>query len=207
MTTNSQKDHKDIREFHAFHAQLTQAIEEDNVPLIGEMFHDPKFGPQFYEFYLMTAIDMDDVKHLELMLSFNCPMPSTRPLLGAIMADNTEHFKKLLPYAPKPLEDHNLISSAILQGNTEIVELLASRYETLVGSKALVWAVQANNQSAFDLVYPLSDVPQCVAYLKEQKYRGAGMRMLKTRIQQDQLHQKLLKATQNPKKQHSFKKI
>ena len=182
--------------FDVFHAQLSQAMERNDTALTKHLFDDPVFGQQFYEFYVVSAVDADDMGFLDLMLSFDCPISSTRPLLSAIIADKIEHFKKLLPYAPTPLADESLISAAILHNNTEMVKLLAPRYKTLSNSKALIWAVKVNNQEAFDLVYPLSDVKQCQDYLKEQKFRGDGARMLKERMKQDRLHQKLSKAVQ-----------
>lgn len=184
------------QDFNAFHIQLTQAMERNDAALTKQLFDNPVFGQRFYEFYVVSAVDADDVGFLDLILSFDCPISSTRPLLSAIMADKIEHFKKLLPYASKPLVDESLISAAILHNNTEMVTLLAPRYETLNNSKALIWAVKVNNQEAFDLVYPLSDVKQCQDYLKEQKFRGDGMRMLKERVQQERLHHKLSKSVQ-----------
>ena len=187
--TNSSAD------FYKFEAQLTQAIKENDIPAMTKLFKDPVFGSRFYEFYLQTSIEMGEPQHLDLLLSFHCPFVSTRPLLSAILAGKTEYFKKLLPHAPLPFTDQNLISSAVLHNNNEIVSLLASRYETLKDSKALVWAVQANNSEAFDVLYPLSDSEQSLQYLKEKKFRGEGMKLLKTRMKQDRLHEKLSQAT------------
>lgn len=183
-------------DFYKFEQQLTQAIENNDIPAMTQLFKDPVFGARFYEFYLQTAIDMAGPEHLDLLLSFDCPIASTRPLLSAILAEKTEYFKKILPRAPLPLTDQNLISAAVLHNNNEIVALLASRYESLKDSKALVWAVQANNSEAFELVYPLSDIEQSLQYLKNKKFRGEGMKMLKSRMKQDRLHEKLSLATQ-----------
>lgn len=182
-------------DFQKFNVQLTQAIENNDIPVMTELFKDPVFGARFYEFYLQTSIDMEGPEHFNLLLSFDCPIVSTRPLLATILAGKTEYFKKLLPHTPTPFTDQNLISSAVLHNHNEIVALLASRYETLKDSKALVWAVKSNNSEAFDLLYPLSDSKKSLQYLKEHKFRGEGMKMLKSRMKQDQLHEKLSQVT------------
>lgn len=181
--------------FNKFNLQLTRAIKNNDIPTITKLFNHPVLGARFYEFYLQTSIDMGGPEHLDLLLSLDCPIASTRPLISAILAGKTEYFKKILPRTPLPLTDENLISSAVLHNNTEIVALLVSRYHTLKDSKALVWAVKANNPEAFDLVYPLSNSEETLKYLKEQKFRGDGMKMLKSRMKQDRLHDKLLQAT------------
>lgn len=182
-------------DFHNFNLQLTQAIENNDIPAITKLFKDPVFGLRFYEFYLQTSIDIGEPEHFDLLLSFDLPIVSTRPLLTTILAGKIEYFKKLLARAPLPLTDQNLMSTAVLHNNNEMVALLAPRYHTLKDSKALVWAVKSNNPEAFDLVYPLSNKEEALNYLKEQNFRGDGMKMLKSRMKQERLHEKLSQAT------------
>lgn len=186
-------------QFDEFRNNLDAAMEANDVALVAHLFNDERFGSNFYEFYLCSAAETEDSGFLDLMLSFEGHSISWRPLGICVQNNNIGHIKKILPRMSMPLSETTLMESAVLHGYTEIVRLLAPRYDHLGDSLSLVWAIKSNNQENFDLIYPLSNVPKCLDYLKEQKFKGDGMRMFKERIKQDKQHQRLTAVTDSAK--------